>query len=100
MKDRNPEAEQERQDAGWVRAMLVTHRVRGGKMPSESGDVWVFPEQRRTDAGQAFMFMLQVADDTLFEVFDPAGNSLGYSTLTEFTQGTPDAEDGGPLPTS
>ncbi len=75
--------------------MLVTHRVRGGKTPSESGDVWVFPEQRRTDAGQALMFMLQVAEDTLFEVFDPAGNSLGYSTLAEFSQIDPHAEGEG-----
>lgn len=77
----------------WVREMLLTHRVRGEKMPSESGDVWVFPELRNNETGHAMTFLLQVADDTLFEVFDRAGNSLGYSTLTEFTGGSGGADD-------
>jgi len=88
MRDREADRREEYNDLGWVDDMLMTHRVRGGKMPGESGDVCVFPGQRKNDAGQLLSFLLHVADDTLFEVFDQTGNSLGYSTVADFTQGT------------
>ncbi|MBM4228416.1 MAG: hypothetical protein FJ164_11810 [Gammaproteobacteria bacterium] len=88
MRSREADYKEDQNDVGWVDNMLMTHRVRGGKMPSEPGDVWVFPGQRTNDAGQLLTFLLHVSDDTLFEVLDQAGNSLGYSTLADFTRGS------------
>lgn len=76
--------------------MLMTHCVRGRRKPSESENLWVFPGQRKNDAGQLLTCLLHVADDTLFEVFDQTGNSLGYSTLADFTQGSDGGAGGSP----